>query len=327
MYPLRIAIVAVALAVGICGAALPWVAHAQQKTFPTKPVRIVTVGAGTQNDLLARTIGPKLSDLWGQPVVIENRTGAGGAMAASIVAKAAPDGYTLLMLSSQFSIGAAVHRNLPYNAVKDFAGVTQIGFSTVVLVVPPSLGVKTAKEFIAYAQERPGKIFFSSSGAGSGVHMNSERFRLAAGIKAVHVGMRSSSEATIEVVAGRVHYSMLPLGPPLPFIKDGKLLALAVANPQRLPLLPDVPAMVEVIPGYERDGAFGMLAPAGTPRAILNQISGDMGRVLTAPDVRDRLQAMGFVAVPTTPEEYDKVVRNEIAIFTKVGKLAGLIAN
>jgi tripartite-type tricarboxylate transporter receptor subunit TctC len=314
------------IGIGIALAAAAGLAHAQQKNYPNKPIRWVTVGAGSQNDLIARIVSPKLSEIWGQPIVIENRTGAGGAFAASTVAKAAPDGYTLLMLSSQFSIGAAVHKNLPYDPLKDFSGVTQVGFSTTLLIVSPSLGVKSAKDFIAYAQARPGQIFFSSSGAGSGTHMNGERFRLAAGIKAVHVAFKSSAEATLEVIAGRTQYCMCPMGPPLPFIKNGQLVALAVANPQRSPVLPDVPTMAEVIPGYERDGSFGLLAPAGTPRPILNQISRDVGRVLLMPEVKDRLQAMGFEPVPTTPEEFDKIVRADIATFTKVGKQVGLIA-
>ena len=298
-------------------------AQAQQK-FPTKPVRWVTVGPGSQNDLVARIVTPKLSETWGQPLVIENRAGAGGAMAATTVAKAVPDGYTLLMLSSQFSIGAAVHQNLPYDAVRDFAGVTQIGFSTNVLIVAPSLGVRSVKDLMALGQSK--QLIFSSAGAGSGTHMNGERFRLAAGIKAVHVGFKSSPEATIEVVTGRVQYCVCPLGPVMPFIKDGRLLALGVAQPQRSPLLPDTPAMPEIIPGYARDGSFGLLAPAGTPRPIVNQISKDVGRVLLLPEVKDRLQAMGFVVAPTTPEEFEKIVRADIATFKKIAKVAGLIA-
>ena len=312
-------------AIGICIAAAlaPGVALAQQK-FPTKPVRWVTVGPGSQNDLVARIVTPKLSETWGQPLVIENRAGAGGAMAATTVAKAVPDGYTLLMLSSQFAIGAAVHQNLPYDAVKDFAGVTQIGFSTNVLIVAPSLGVRSVKDLMALGQTK--QLIFSSAGAGSGTHMNGERFRMAAGIKAVHVGFKSSPEATIEVVTGRVQYCVCPLGPTLPFIKDGRLLALGVAQPQRSPLLPDTPAMPEIIPGYARDGSFGLLAPAGTPRPVVNQISKDVGRVLLLPEVKDRLQAMGFVVAPTTPEEFEKIVRADIATFKKIAKVAGLIA-
>ena len=316
-----------AFALSVAAGAATGAAHAQQTKFPTKPVRIVTVGAGTQNDLIARTFVPKLSETWGQPVVIENRSGAGGAMAASIVAKAAPDGYTLLMLSSQFAIGAALHKNLPYDAARDFAGVTQIGFSTNVLVVASSLGPRSVKDFIAFANVKPGQILFGSAGAGSGTHMNGERFRLAAGIKAVHVGFKSSADAVIEVMTARVHYCVCPMGPTLAFIKDGRLLALGVAQPQRSPLLPDVPAMREVLPGYERDGSFVLMAPAGTPRAVVNQISRDVGRVLQLPEVDTRLQAMGFSAAPTTPEELDRIVRADIATFQRVGKLVGLIAN
>ena len=316
---------ATAIGVSIAAAAAAC-AHAQQKSFPTKPVRWVTVGAGSQNDLVARILAPKLNEMWAQPLVIENRPGAGGAFAAATVAKAVPDGYTLLMLSSQFSIGAAVHKNLPYDASRDFAGVTQIGFSTNTLIVPPPLGARTVKELIALANAKPGQIIFSSAGAGSGSHMNGERFRLAAGIKATHVGFKSSPEATIEVVTGRVQYCVCPLGPSLPFIKDGRLLALAVILPQRSPLLPDVPAMVEAIPGYQRDGSFGLLAPAGTPRPILNQISRDVARAFEQPDVKDKLQAMGFITAPTTPEEFDKIVRADIATFRKIGKQVGLIA-
>jgi tripartite-type tricarboxylate transporter receptor subunit TctC len=315
-----------ATAIGICIAAAGVVGstHAQ-KNFPSKPVRWVTVGAGSQNDLVARIVAPRLNEMWGQPLVIENRPGAGGAFAAATVAKALPDGYTLLMLSSQFSIGAAVHKNLPYDAARDFAGVTQIGFSTNTLIVSPSLGARTVEEFIALANSKPGQIIFSSAGAGSGSHMNGERFRLAAGIKATHVGFKSSPEATIEVVTARVHYCVCPLGPSLPFIKDGKLLALGVILPKRSPLLPDVPAMVEAIPGYQRDGSFGLLAPAGTPRPILNQISKDVARAFELPDVKEKLQAMGFITAPTTPEEFDRIVRADIETFRKVGRLVGLI--
>jgi len=269
-------------------------------------------------------MSPKLSEAWGQPIVIENRTGAGGALAASIVAKAAPDGYTMLLLSNQFAIGAALNANLPYDPVKDFSGVTQIGVGSVVLVVAPALGVKSVKDLIALGRAKPGMLF-SSSGAGSGTHMNCEMFRLAAGIKAVHVGFRSSAEAVIEVVTGRVHWSVPPLGPALPFIKDGRLPALAVAS-HRTPLLPDVPAMAEVLPNFKRAGWFGLLAPAGTPRPILNQISKEVARVLELPEVKERLQNMGFVPVPTTPGEFDKIVRVDIETFKGMAKAAGLIA-
>jgi tripartite-type tricarboxylate transporter receptor subunit TctC len=297
-------------------------AQAQPK-FPAKPVRIITVGAGSQGDVLTRIIAPRLSEVWGQAVVVENRAGAGGTLAANSVAKATPDGYTVLLLSSQFAIGAAFHANLPYDPVKDFAGVSQLGSGLVTLMVHPSLGVRSAKELIAAAHAKPVPMVFSSAGAGSGSHLNGEMFRHAAGIKATHVGFKSSSEATLEVVAGRIHFGVLPLGPGLHFIRDGKVLALAVAD-QRSPLVPDVPAMSEVVPKYERSGSYGMLAPAGTPRPVLNQINHALRRVLDMPEVKARLQAMTFVAAPTTPEDYEKIVRGDIENFGRMLRIAGL---
>jgi len=319
------ATLATVITTSITAASLPGFAQTD-RSFPSKPVRLVAVSVGSQNDILARLIGSKMSESWGQPVVVENRTGAGGAIAAAVVAKAAPDGYTLLSQSAQFAIGAALHSNLPYDPLKDFAGVTQFGFSTTALVVAPSLGVKSVKDLIALAQARPGQMHFSSAGAGSGMHMNGERFRLAAGIKVVHVGFKGASEALIEVLAGRVHYAVPGLGPALPLIKDGRLVALAVITPRRSPLLPDVPAMVEVLPGYVTEGSFGPLAPARTPRPILNRISNEVRRILDLPDVKERLQTMGFVPAPTTPEEFDKILRADIENFSRLVRLAGLRA-
>jgi len=301
----------------------PGFAQANQN-YPSKPIRLVTTSAGSQSDMLTRMIGAKMSESWGQPVIVENRTGAGGAIAASVVAKAAPDGYTLLNQSAQFAIGAALHASLPYDPIRDFAGITRIGFSTTALVVAPSLGVKSVKDFIALAMGKPGQIFFSSAGAGSGMHMNGERFRLFAGIKGMHVGFKGASEALVEVMAGRIHYSVPGLGPALPLIKDGKLVALAVIAPERSPLLPDVPAMVEALPGYETDGSFGLLAPARTPSPVLNQISKEVRRILDLPDVKARLGATGFTVAPTTPEEHGRILHADIETFAKVVKSAGL---
>ena len=313
----------IVIAAGIAATVTPGFAQTG-KNFPSKPVRMLTGAYGSPSDILARTLGPKMSESWGQPVVVENRAGAAGTIAAAILAKAVPDGYTLLLISAQFAIGAALHSNLPYDALKDFAGVTQIGFSTSALLVSPALGVKSVKEFIALAQAKPGQILFSSGGAGSSTHINAERFRFAAGIKAVHVGFKGTPDALIEVLAGRVHYCIVGLGSALPFIKDGRLLALAVSTPQRSPLLPDVPAMAEVLPGFGRDGSHSLLAPAGTPRPVLNQISKEVARILDLPDVKERLHAMSFHLAPSTPEEHDRILRVQIETFSEVAKLVGL---
>ena len=292
--------------------------------YPVKPVRMLGGAFGSPSDILARTLGPKLSELWGQPVVIENRAGAAGTIAAMILSKAAPDGYTLLLISAQFTIGAAMHTNLPYDPLKDFAGVTQIGFSTSVLPVHPALGPKTLKDFIVYAHARPGKILFSSGGGGSSTHLSAERFNSAAGIKAVHVGFKGTPDALLEVAGGRVQYCIVGLGSALPLIKNGQLLAIAVSTPQRSLLLPDVPAIAEAVPGFGRDGSHSLLAPAGTPMAIRNQISRDVARVFDMPDVKEKLAAQAYQAAPTTPIEHDKILREQIQSFGEIVQRLGL---
>lgn len=314
---------AIVIAAGFAAAALPGLAQAQN--FPSKPIRLVVAfSAGGTPDTLARMMGPKMSESWNQPVVVENRPGAGGTIAAAVVAKAAPDGYTLLATSPGFAITAALQPNLPYDPLKDVAGVAQIGYSTTALVVAPALGVKSVKELIALAHAQPGKILFGSAGAGSATHMGGERFKLAAGIKAVHVGFKGQPEFLLEVVTGRVHYGVAGLGPAMPHIKEGRLLALVVTTPQRAKALPDVPTSAEVLPGFGRDGSQALLAPARTPRPILNQISKEVARILALPEIKERRQAVDFNVAPSTPDELDKILRADIAVFSKVVREAGL---
>ena len=320
--------IACATVVAACAAhsVTPCLAQAQPK-FPIKPVRIVVgFSAGSATDISARMIGPRLSEKWGQPVIVENRTGAGGTVAAAVVARATPDGHTLLLISAAFAIGAVLNANLPYDPLKDFTGVTQIGTTSGVLVVAPALGVRSVKELISLAQERPGKIFFGSAGAGSGIHMTAERFKMLTGLKTVHVGFKGQPEMLLEILAGRIHYGFPSLGTSLHFITDGRLLALAVVTTKRSPLLPDVPTMAEVLPGFERDASHALLAPAGTPRAVLNQISRDVASVLDLLEVKQQMQAMTFEPAPTSPEEYDRILRSMIDTFTKVAKAAGMRA-
>jgi tripartite-type tricarboxylate transporter receptor subunit TctC len=306
--------------------AAPALAHAQQK-YPTKPIRfVVPFSPGGGTDTLARIIAQKMSDSWGQSVVIENRTGAGGTIGTAIVAKATPDGHTLLVTSPGFVVSAALHPNLPYDPLKDFVGVTQLGVSKSVLVVTPTLGVKTLRDFIELAKTRPGKLFFSSGGHGSSTHINGERFRLAAGIKPVHVAFKGSSDAALEVVAGRVHYIITGLITVMHYIQDGRLIPLGVLAPTRSPLLPEVPTLSEVLPGYKRDGSHVMLAPAGTPRRVLHQLSSEVRRIFELPDVKERLKNYDYFLAPTTPEELDKILRADIATFNEVVVAAGLRA-
>ena len=315
--------IAVASLVAI-GASAPGVAYTQQK-FPVKPIRLVTAFTpGGTTDILARMVAPGMSETFGQPIVIENRPGAGGVLAAAIVAKAPPDGYTLLATSAAVAISAVLSGNAQYNPLKDFAGVAELGYSTTVLVVTPSLGVKTVKELASLANTKPVKLLFGSVGAGSSTHLSGERFRLAAGFKAQHIGFKGQSEFLIEIIAGRIHFGSSGLMVSLPFIKEGKLVALAVATQQRSPVLPDVPAAPEVVPGWGRDGSQAWLAPAGTPRAVRQQISKELGRLLVLPEIKERLQGMGFNVAPTTPEEHEKNLRADIDVFTRLVAEVGL---
>ena len=319
MHVLQCVIFATAIAMGVA------VAPAQAQKFPSKPVRVLVANPpGSQGDTLARMITQKLSDIWGQPVVVDNRTGGIGTVAGSTVVKSAPDGHTLLFTAG-FPISAVLQTNLPYDPLKDFAGVAQIGIGTQVLVASPVLGVKTVKDFIALAKTQPGKIIYGSSAVGTGSHLNGARFALAAGIKVVTVAFKGGPEATIELMAGRTHFSSVTLFSALPFVSDGKLVALAVAIPQRSPLLPDVPALAETFPDFKRpENTTGILAPAGTPRPILTQISRDVARVLDLPEMKERLQGMGYFTAHASPEEFDKILRAQIETLSKVVKDLGL---
>lgn len=298
-------------------------ALAQQK-FPTKPIRlIVAFTAGGTPDTLARLIGPRMSETFGHPLVIENRPGAGGTLAAGMVARATPDGYTLLATSAAITINAVLQPALPYNPLKDFSGVASLGFSTSALIVAPTLGLKSVKDLIALAHAQPGKVLFGSAGAGTSTQLSSERFRAAAGFKAVHVAFKGLPEFIIEIAAGRVHFGIASLGIALPLIKDGKLQALAVV-PARTPLLPDVPALAEIVPGASRDGSQMWLAPAGVPRPVLQQLSREIARIFALPEVKDRLYNLAFQPAPTTPEDTERMLRDDFATFTRIVQDAGL---
>ena len=316
--------IAACLAAGLL-AADSALAQKPADTFPTKPVRIlVGFSPGSATDITARLLAPKLSELWGQPVVIENRSGAGGTLAWAVAAKATPDGHTITVVSTAFAISYVLQgKNLPYDALKDFRAVTLIGTSTGTLVVAPSLGVKSVKELLALAKEK--KIFFASTGAGTGTHLSTERFNMAAGIKPVHVAFKGQPEMIVEVVTGRVHFALVTLGAAMPYIKDSRLVALAVNTPKRSPQLPDVPSLFEIVPGYERDAAHALMAPAQTPTPIVRKIAKDVARVLEMPDVKERLYAISFEPSPGTPEEYDREVRRQIEVFTQVVKAVGLM--
>jgi tripartite-type tricarboxylate transporter receptor subunit TctC len=299
-------------------------AHSQK--YPNKPIRIVIpFTAGSQTDLLARMIGPKMSENWGQQVIVDNRPSAGGIVAGNIVAKATPDGYTLMLSSNAFAVSAALYSKLPYDPLKDFTGVALVASNPLVLVVSPKLGAKSVRELIEIAKAKPGQINFGSAGIGSGTHMGGEQFKLAAGVNVVHVPYRGTPEALIDTMTGRIQYWFSPMGPALPFIADGKLLALAVTTTQRSPVLRDVPTVAEAaLLGFDYDMWFGVLAPARTPRSIVAQLSEVLASIVGTSEIRERMQLQGVETKAVTPEAFAQLISTDIKKLGKVVNAAGI---
>ena len=304
-------------------------ASAQDTTakFPNRQIRaIVGFSAGSGADLATRIVGEKLSELWRQPFITENRTGAGGALAAQGVAKAAPDGHTLLAISAAHIIVPALTSSPPYN-LRDFVSVATMVNIPNVLVVNPSLGVKSVKDLVAMAKAKPGELLFSSVGTGSGTHFAGELFKNLADIDVRHIPYRGAPEALTDVLAGRVHFTFSPLSSVLPLLRDGEIVALAVAPETRAAALPDVPTVAEAgIEGYRWDTWFGMLAPAGTPRAVVDVLNREIVRVIQLPEVRKQWETLGGEAMPLTPEEFDKYLSGQSQLVTKLVKAAGIQA-
>lgn len=306
---------------GIAG--LPW-AHAQQG-FPNRPVRIVVpFTAGSQVDLVAREIARGLAEAWSQPVVVENRPGAGGTIGSRMVATSDADGHTLLFTSASHAINQTLYTKLPYDTMRDFVGVTFGTSVPNVLVVAPSLGVKTVPELLQMVRSNPGKLNFASAGVGSGTHFNGEMFKAAAQLDIVHVAYRGTGEALIDTTAGRSAYYWSPLGLTLPFIQDGRLVALAVSTAERAPLMPEVPVISDFVPGVVYDHWYGLMAPGKTPRSLVEAISRQVGQVLRSPKVSQILSSQGVVAAPNKPEEFDRFIAAEMERLGKVVKTAGI---
>jgi tripartite-type tricarboxylate transporter receptor subunit TctC len=303
-------------------------AAAQQK-FPAKPIRmLVPFSPGSQTDILARWVGEKMNENWGQQVVVDNRPSAGGTIASQYVLSANPDGHTLMMVSTGHAGNATLYSKLPYDTVKDFAGISRVASVPNVLVVAPALGVKSVKELIAYAKARPGQINFSSAGIGSGTQINGEMFRLAAGIEATHVPYKGAPEALNEVMTGRVHFAFSPVLVAAGQIKAGRVLALAVSTAKRSPMFPDVPTVAEAgLPGFDFDQWYGLLASAKTPRPLINLLNKEVVRILGLPDIKERMLTQGATPTPSTPEEFDAFIRSEVKRFAQVLIAAGAKIN
>ncbi|HEY3180381.1 MAG TPA: tripartite tricarboxylate transporter substrate binding protein [Casimicrobiaceae bacterium] len=301
---------------------------ANAQTWPTKPIKIVVpFTAGSATDILARTFGQKLSEYWGQPVVVDNRPGAGGTIGTGIVANAPPDGYTLLVHSAAYSVNPSLYPDLPFDTRKAFVEIAPLGGQPNVLVVAPSAGIKSVQELITQAKQKPGTINFASAGAGSGTHVNGEKFKLATGIDVVHIPYKGTPEALTDTIAGRTTYYFSPISAALPHIKDGKLTALGVSSSQRSSVLKDVPTIAESgVPGFDYNLWVGMFAPAGTPAELVERINKDVQRALASPEIKERFANLGAEAMPMMPAQFKKFIGDEIDASTKIVKAAGIKA-
>jgi len=293
--------------------------------YPNKTIRmIVPFAAGGPTDIITRTVGQKLTESWGQPVVIDNRGGGGGNIGSDILAKATPDGYTLAMIIVGHAINASLYSKLPYDPVKDFAPVTLAGAATIVLVAHPSVQAKSVKELIALAKSKPGKINWASPGTGTPHHLAGELFKTRTGIDMVHIPYKGAAPAVVDLLGGQVSLAFVSLPAALPHIKAGKLTALGVSSPQRSAVAPEVPTIAESgLTGYELENWYGVLAPAGTPREIVNKLNGEIVKILQTQDVKERLNSQGFEIRTSTPEQFAAYLKSEIVKWAKIVKDSG----
>jgi len=296
----------------LMAAAAPGVACAQQK-FPVKPVRLVVAFTpGGTTDILARMVAPGMNEAFGQPVVIENRPGAGGIAGTEAAAKAAPDGTTFLMTNVTLVTTAFLYSKLPYDPQKDFVPVTLVATSPLMLVVHPSVAATSVREFVALAKANPGKLTFGSGGVGSTPHLSAELLKSLAGIDAVHVPYKGGAPALNDLIGGQLSFMIENVPGTMPFVKQGKLRALAITSAQRSPLDPALPTMAEAgVPGYEVVGWNGLVAVAGTPPEIVARLQAEVAKALRLPEVRERLAALGAEPVGSTPAEFGAFISAE----------------
>lgn len=298
-------------------------------SYPNRPIRIVVpFAAGGPSDIGARTLAQRMSQNWRQTVVVDNRIGASGIIGADIVARSAPDGYTLLMAQVGDAISMSLYAKLPYNFMQDFAPITLVGQTPFILVAHPSLPVKTVQDLIALARAKPGSLSFGSAGTGVASHLAGELFKAAAGIDVVHVAYKGQAPATTAILGGEIAYMFNNPITALAHIKSGKMRALGVSTATRFTGLPDVPTVAESgLPGFAVGFWLGPLAPAGTPRAIIDKLNGEMVRILRTPEVVERLSPMGVEILATSPDEFARIIKADVAKWGKVVKDAGIKAD
>ena len=296
-----------------------------QAPWPARPIRfIVPFTAGSASDILARTFGEKLGTALAQPVVVENRPGAGGVIGTAMVAKAEADGYTFAVVSAGHVVNSHLYSNLPFDVLRDFAGVMPLASLPSVLTVAPQLGVRSVRALVALARSRPGTLNYASGGIGSASHVNAEKFRAATGIEVVHVPLKGAPDMLVETVAGRTHFGFMPIIAALPAVRDAKLVALATSSPVRPAALPDTPTIAEAgVPEAEFNFWIGLLAPAKTPREIVNRVNAELRRLIDSPEIRERLARLGAEPFPLAPQEFDAFMRAEFIALQAVIKSSG----
>jgi tripartite-type tricarboxylate transporter receptor subunit TctC len=305
-------------------------APASAQTFPTKTVRLIAPFApGGATDVLARLVAQKLGERWGQSVIVDNRPGAGGNIGADVAARAAPDGYTLLVAGAPHAINMTLYRKLSYDLTKDLVAINRIAGYPSALVVHPSLPAKTVKDLIALARSRPGELNFGSPGPGSPNRLAIELFMIMGKVKMTHIPYKGGSgQMVTDLVAGHVQLASIGLPPSMEYVKAGRLRAIAVTSTKRSPLLPDVPTVSEAgLPGFDVTSWYGVFAPAALPGNLVTKVNGDISAVLEAPDLRERLQRMDAEPSPQSPENFARFVREEITKWAKVVKASGATAD
>ena len=303
---------------------IPLCASAYAADYPQRPIRlIVPFAAGGGLEITARSIGQKLTEKRGQSIVIDNRPGAATIVGSEIAAKASPDGYTLLMITTTFAINPSLYGKLPYDPVREFAPVTQINSVPNILVVNPSIPAHTVRELIALAKAKPGQLNYASAGSGTSPHLAAELFKTMAGIEMTHIPYKGIPPAVTDVIAGRVTMLMTTTISAAPHVKSGRLRALAITSPKRLAAMPDVPAIGETVPGYEADAFQGMVAPAGVPKEIVRQLADDIAAIVRLPDIRERIIADGAEPIGSTPEAFSVFLKKEMLKWGKVVKESG----
>lgn len=293
---------------------------ASAQTYPNKPIKmIVSIAAGSLTDVIMRAAANELSPRLGQPVVIENRGGAGGTLGTELAARSAPDGYTILFTSASFSFNPGLYTKLPFDPLKDFAPITLIAMVPHLLTVHPSMPVKNVKELVALARKRPGEIFYGSGGAGSSIHLAAVLFLDLAKVNMTHVPYKGGGPAMTGVLSGETQVIFPTMQSAMPLVKAGRLRPIAISTETRSPALPDVPTVAESgVPGYNATGWYAMFAPTGTPQAAIDRLHAEVVKILNVPETKQRLASEGAVAVGNTPAEFDKFVRFEISKWTKI---------